>query len=51
MQLHRSSRHQYPSPPARELYFVAKSKPENMIVQEFLKWIITDGQAYVKEGG
>lgn len=41
----------YPSPPARELYFVAKSKPENKIVIEFLKWIITDGQAYVKEGG
>lgn len=41
----------YPSPPARELYFVAKSKPENVIVQEFLKWIITEGQAFVKEGG
>jgi len=41
----------YPSPPARELYFVAKSKPESKVVIEFLKWIITDGQAFVKEGG
>lgn len=41
----------YPSPPARELYFVAKGKPESKVVIEFLKWIVTDGQAYVKEGG
>ncbi len=41
----------YPSPPARELYFVAKGKPESKEVIEFLKWIVTDGQAYVKEGG
>lgn len=41
----------YPSPPARELYFVANGKPENEAVIEFLKWIVTEGQAYVKEGG
>ena len=41
----------YPSPPARELYFVAKGKPDRIEVSEFLKWIITDGQAFVKEGG
>lgn len=41
----------YPSPPARELYFVAKGKPESKEVIEFLKWIVTDGQVYVKEGG
>lgn len=41
----------YPSPPARDLYFVAKEKPKNKVVTEFLKWIITDGQAYVQEGG
>ena len=41
----------YPSPPARELYFVAKGKPKSKEVTEFLKWIVTDGQAYVKEGG
>lgn len=41
----------YPSPPARELYFVTKGKPEGKEVIEFLKWIVTEGQAYVKEGG
>lgn len=41
----------YPSPPARELYFVSNGKPEHKEVIEFLKWIITDGQAFVKEGG
>ena len=41
----------YPSPPARELFFVAKGKPESPVVIEFLKWIITEGQAFVNEGG
>lgn len=41
----------FPSPPARELYFVAKEKPTNIIVSEFLKWIVTRGQEFVKEGG
>lgn len=41
----------YPSPPARELFFVTKGKPESKEVIEFLKWIVTDGQAFVKEGG
>jgi phosphate transport system substrate-binding protein len=41
----------YPSPPARELYFVAKEKPDRAEVSEFLKWIITEGQEFVKEGG
>ncbi len=41
----------FPSPPARELYFVAKEKPTNKIVTEFLKWIVTSGQIFVKEGG
>lgn len=41
----------YPSPPARELYFVAKGKPENKVVIEFLKWVITEGQSFVQEGG
>lgn len=41
----------YPSPPARELYFVAKEKPKNKAVIEFLKWIVSDGQNYVQEGG
>lgn len=41
----------YPSPPARELYFVCKGKPEKEHVRQFLKWILTDGQKYVPETG
>ena len=41
----------YPSPPARDLYFVSKGKPEKKAVKEFIKWILTDGQNYVKEAG
>lgn len=41
----------YPSPPARELYFVSKGKPKKQKVTDFLRWIITDGQQYVKESG
>ena len=41
----------YPSPPARDLYFVSKGKPENPAVAEFLKWILNDGQKYIQEAG
>ena len=41
----------YPSPPARELYFVSKGKPTDPVVTEFLKWILKDGQKYVNESG
>jgi len=41
----------YPSPPARELYFVSKGKPTNPIVIAFLKWIMTEGQQYIPEAG
>jgi phosphate transport system substrate-binding protein len=41
----------YPSPPARELYFVSKGKPQNKVILDFLKWVLTDGQKYVKEAG
>jgi phosphate transport system substrate-binding protein len=41
----------YPSPPARELYFVSKGKPEKKEVIEFIKWILNDGQKFVKEAG
>lgn len=41
----------FPSPPARDLYFVCKGKPENEIVVAFLKWVLTDGQKYVAEAG
>jgi phosphate transport system substrate-binding protein len=41
----------YPSPPARELYFVSKGKPTKKAVLDFLNWTLTEGQKYVKEAG
>ncbi len=41
----------YPAPPARDLYLISKGKPQNTIVIEFLKWIVTDGQKFVNEAG
>lgn len=41
----------YPSPPARDLYFVSNGKPASKIVVEFIKWILKEGQAYVKNAG
>lgn len=41
----------YPSPPARELYFVSNGKPQKQAVLDFIEWTLTDGQQYVKEAG
>jgi len=41
----------YPSPPARELYFVTKGKPKDKAVVEFIKWVLTDGQKFVHDAG
>jgi phosphate transport system substrate-binding protein len=41
----------YPSPPARDLFFVTNGKPQNPVVIEFIRWALTDGQKYVKESG
>lgn len=41
----------YPSPPARDLYYVTVGKPKNPIVKEFLKYILTDGQKFVTDAG
>ena len=41
----------YPSPPARELYFVSKGKPVKQQVLDFIKWTLTDGQKFVAEAG
>ena len=41
----------YPSPPARDLYFVSKGKPAGDMVIKFLQWVLTDGQKYVSETG
>jgi phosphate transport system substrate-binding protein len=41
----------YPSPPARDLYFVTSGKPTNKILTAFIQWVLTDGQKYVHEAG
>ncbi|GAF02964.1 PstS family phosphate ABC transporter substrate-binding protein [Saccharicrinis fermentans] len=41
----------YPAPPARQLYFVANGKPPEKTTCDFIKWTLTEGQAYVKEAG
>ena len=41
----------YPSPPARELYFVAHGKPQKKAVLDFIKWTLTKGQSYIEEAG
>ena len=40
----------YPEPPAKDLHFVTKGKPTG-IVQEFIKWTLTDGQKFIPESG
>ncbi len=38
----------YPSPPARDLYFVTKGNPKNnKVLTEFIRWVLTDGQKFV----
>ena len=41
----------YPSPPARELYFVSQGKPDREVVTRFIEWILNEGQQYLKEAG
>jgi len=41
----------YPSPPARDLYFVTKGRPAVKAAQAFIRWVLTDGQKYVSECG
>jgi phosphate transport system substrate-binding protein len=40
----------YPSPPARVLYLVTKGNPTGGAA-EFIRWVLTDGQAFVDETG
>ena len=40
----------YPSPPARDLNLVTKDRFKG-IAQEFIRWILTEGQKYVDEMG
>lgn len=41
----------YPSPPARELYLIAKGAPEKPVVKAFLNWVLNEGQAFVEANG
>lgn len=41
----------YPSPPARDLYFVTSGKPAKKELVEFIRWSLTEGQKYVLESG
>ncbi len=41
----------YPSPPARDLYFVTSGKPAKKELIEFIRWSLTEGQKYVLESG
>ncbi len=41
----------YPSPPARELYFVSKGKPDKEACLDFIRWTLTEGQKFVLEAG
>lgn len=41
----------YPSPPARDLYFVTSGKPIKKELVEFIKWSLTEGQKYVFDSG
>ena len=41
----------YPSPPARELYFVTRGRPASPAVSAFLRWVLDAGQAFVPETG
>jgi phosphate transport system substrate-binding protein len=41
----------YPSPPARNLHFVSKGRPQKKQVVEFLKWVLTDGQKFIPDAG
>lgn len=41
----------YPSPPARDLHFVSQGRPQRLVVTEFIRWVLTEGQKYVPESG
>ena len=41
----------YPSPPARNLYFLTKGKTQKKELLDFFKWVLTDGQQFVNVAG
>jgi phosphate transport system substrate-binding protein len=40
-----------PVPPAREFYIVTKTKPKDVHILEFVKWMLTIGQNYMPQSG
>jgi phosphate transport system substrate-binding protein len=45
------ARGDFPSPPARDLYFVTKGRPSKPVVAAFIRWVLSDGQRFVPEAG
>jgi len=41
----------YPSPPARNLYFLTKGKTQKKEVLDFFQWVLTTGQNFVNVAG
>lgn len=41
----------YPSPPARNLYFLTKGKTQKKEVLDFFQWVLTTGQNFVSVAG
>lgn len=41
----------YPSPPARNLYFITKGKTNKKEIIDFFQWVLTEGQKYVYVAG
>ena len=41
----------FPAPPARELYFITKGKLDKKEINDFFKWVLTDGQKMVASAG
>jgi phosphate transport system substrate-binding protein len=41
----------FPSPPARDLYFITKGKTQKKEILDFFRWVLTDGQKLVQVAG
>jgi len=41
----------YPSPPARDLYFVCHGRPQKQLLAAFMKWVLGPGQKFAAESG
>ncbi len=41
----------FPSPPARELYFITKGRPQKKEILDFFEWVLGDGQKLIHEAG